>query len=198
MDVQTVLRRSNLADGNGKGKVYATLARYSTITTPELINYLLQNSQVGAGEARRVIEGLLEQFKVFLPNGHAIKIDGLGTFSLRMRSDVELDEDGKYVLKNARINKVNFVPDRRLVMELNKINFLPPKADLTNVRHLTDEEAEALALSMLGESGFFMIEDFMYSAHVSRSTAYRHLKKLVERGLLYRGGGRGRAIYTRP
>ena len=138
MDVQTVLRRSNLADRYGKGKVYATLARYSTIGTPELINYLLQNSQVGAGEARRVIEGLLEQFRVFLPNGHAVRIDGLGTFSLRMRSDVEQDEDGKYVLKNARIDKVNFVPDRRLVMELNKINFLPPMADLTNARHLTD------------------------------------------------------------
>ena len=93
---------------------------------------------MGAGEARRVIEGLLEQFRVFLPNGHAVRIDGLGTFSLRMRSDVEQDEDGKYVLKNARIDKVNFVPDRRLVMELNKINFLPPMADLTNARHLTD------------------------------------------------------------
>ena len=198
MDVQTVLRRSNLADGNGKGKVYATLARYSTITTQEVINYLLKNSQVGAGEVRRVIEGLLEQFMVFLPNGHAIKIDGLGTFSLRMRSDVEQNEEGKYVLKNARVDKVNFVPDRRLVMELNKINFLPPMADLTNVRHLTDEEAEALALDLLGESGFFMIEDFMYSARVSYSTAYRHLKKMVECGVLYRGGGRGRAIYTRP
>ena len=49
MDLQTVLRKSNLADGSGKGKVYATLVRYSTITTDE--NRKL--TQQAAGLTRR-------------------------------------------------------------------------------------------------------------------------------------------------
>ena len=197
MDLQTVLRKSNLADGSGKGKVYATLVRYSTITTDELMRYMLQNSHVGAGEARRVVEGLLEQFRTFLPNGHSIKIDGLGTFSLRMRSEVEKDKNGKYVLKNPRIDKVNFVPDKRLLHELSKITFCPPMADLTNVRHFSEAEAEELALRMLGNASYFFVEDYAIVAGVSKATAYRRLKQLVQRGVIAESGSRRRKFYVK-
>ena len=89
MDLQTVLRKSNLADGSGKGKVYATLVRYNILTTEEL------------------------------------------------------------------------------------------------------------ALRMLTNASYFLVEDYARVAGVSKSTAYRRLKQLVQRGVIAESGSRRRTLYVK-
>lgn len=83
---QGIVRRPVPGGGN---KLYAAGLHYSRITDAELINYMLQNSQVGRATAVAAVEAFKAVFSTFLLNGHTITVPALGTFSLTCNSDTK-------------------------------------------------------------------------------------------------------------
>lgn len=74
-----VVQRTVFKDGK---KYFPIGLRYSNITERELLNYMMQNSQVGRAAAVCGVEAFKAAFSTFLLNGHTMQVPGLGTFSL--------------------------------------------------------------------------------------------------------------------
>ncbi|MCH5178141.1 MAG: hypothetical protein J1F13_00545 [Prevotellaceae bacterium] len=74
-----IVKRSVFKDGK---KLFPTVLLYSNITDRELINYMLQNSQVGRTTAVAAVEAFKAAFTTFLLNGHTMVVPAVGTFSL--------------------------------------------------------------------------------------------------------------------
>lgn len=66
----------------GGKKLFPVGLKYSNIGEKELLNYMLQNSQVGRATAVCAVEAFRAAFETFLLNGHTMSVPALGTFSL--------------------------------------------------------------------------------------------------------------------
>lgn len=82
-----VIKRRVFAGGS---KYFPIGLKYSNIGEKELLNYMLQNSQVGRAMAVCAVEAFRAAFTTFLLNGHTMKVPGLGTFSLTCNSDTKM------------------------------------------------------------------------------------------------------------
>ena len=74
--------------GGGR-KYYSTGLHYSRIDDAGLIDFMLQNSQVGRTSAVAAVEAFKAAFTTFLMNGHTMKVPALGTFSLTCGTDTK-------------------------------------------------------------------------------------------------------------
>ena len=83
---QGIVRRKVMGGGE---KLYAIGLHYSRIDDKGLIDYMLQNSQVGRTSAVAAVEAFKAAFTTFLLNGHTMKVPALGTFSLTCNSDTK-------------------------------------------------------------------------------------------------------------
>lgn len=136
---QGIIRRT--VPGGGS-KLYAIGVHYSRINDSELINYMLQNSQVGRATAVAAVEAFKAVFATFLLNGHTIQVPALGTLSLTCNSDTKkvtktppaapIDTDAKKKqlsefrqnVANAIENyRIRFTPAPRMQMAAKSVRF---------------------------------------------------------------------------
>ncbi len=74
--------------GGGK-KYYSNGLHLARIDDAGLIDYMLQNSQVGRTSAVAAVEAFKAAFTTFLMNGHTMQVPALGTFSLTCSTDTK-------------------------------------------------------------------------------------------------------------
>lgn len=96
--------------------------RYSTIDHETFLNYCATNSTVPRAALRASLEAFISGIEDLLLNGHSIKLEGLGTFSLsattRARSDV--NQAGMNQLCKLHIR---FRPATRLKRMIKQLSF---------------------------------------------------------------------------
>ena len=73
----------------GGTKYYANGFHLARIDDAGLIDYMLQNSQVGRVSAVSAVEAFKAAFTTFLMNGHTMVVPALGTFSLTCHTDTK-------------------------------------------------------------------------------------------------------------
>ena len=71
----------------GSPKFYAHAAKYSNIKEQDLLNYMMQNSQVGAAAVYGAVEAFKAVITTFVLNGHTVSIPNLGTFSVTLQTN---------------------------------------------------------------------------------------------------------------
>ena len=131
------------------------------------------------GTMRGVIDALVETMKAWMPMGHSIKIDGLGTFSLSLGFD-DSGESSKY--RHVSIKGINFKPDAELLAEMNRENTFE-KGD-TEVQvpkrcEMSRDERLAKAKSIIKSNGYMTLTDYALATDQSRTKASRDLAELI-------------------
>lgn len=101
-----IVQRNVFKDGK---KLFPTVLLYSNISDRELINYMLQNSQVGRSTAVAAVEAFKAAFTTFLLNGHTMVIPAVGTFSLSAKCKAvnSLDNVGQSIQRL----KIRYTPE---------------------------------------------------------------------------------------
>lgn len=174
-----------------KGAVYVEPLTYSTISERAFLAYVEKNFQVQESEVLGTISAVVKQMIVFLQIGHKVEVPGLGTFSLKMKGDVERDEDGVLQMENARYSGIHFTPGRTFVRYLWDTKFSLMSHNVRQSYTLTEEAALDVVRELSGEFGWFIVKDFCGRAGVSYSYGRKVVKGLVESGkLIQRRGGR--------
>lgn len=183
MDVKCGLKKAGGAL-KGRNVVYAEPVNYSTISADAFVEYVRQNCQVGEAQVRSVMAAMVEQLLVFLTNGHRVTVPNLGSFMMKLKSEVGKDKNGKPILKNARFGGLRFIPGKKFSVMLKQTKFGLMSDYVRKVDGLSDENAKELARLLCEEQGFFLIADFRREARVSYTYARKVVNKMLADGFL--------------
>lgn len=183
MDVKCGLKKAGGAL-KGRNVVYAEPVNYSTISADAFVEYVRQNCQVGEAQVRSVMAAMVEQLLVFLTNGHRVTVPNLGSFMMKLKSEVGKDKNGKPILKNARFGGLRFIPGKKFSVMLKQTKFGLMSDYVREVDGLSDENAKELARLLCEWQGFFLIADFRREARVSYTYARKVVNKMLADGFL--------------
>ena len=169
----------------GKRTVYPKMETYSQKTLDDLVKYIRQSgTPYDSGTIKGVVSVLADAAVTWLSNGHTVKIDGLGTFSLSLNFDDKKgneikDNRDKMGYRHVEVKSLNFRPDEEIMRKLRDETELTRVeggiVQLTKERY-TKEERLARTLQYIEQHGFITLTEYANMNGLSRTVASRELK----------------------
>lgn len=180
-----ILQEMPIQQEDGSRKVYPRMQVYSRFDYKKVLERMTAYpGSPGKGALMSAFSNLNQMLIATLPEGHTIKIDGLGTFSLSLEFDddkpneITDDKDGM-TYRHVRIKDVNFKADPNLLAALNKeavfVRSEPGVVSIAEQRH-TREERIQLALDHISEHGFISLTDYVRITGLGRTSASEELR----------------------
>ena len=179
-----ILKELNKELTDGKKVVFPKMQTYSQHDFETVLKHMQTYAgNFSEGTMRAVIDALVETMKSWMPMGHSMKIDGLGTFSLSLGfKDKDTDEEPKTKYRHICIKGINFKPDAKLIAALNKqADFERAEKDVVvpkKCSYTTSERIEK-AQAIIANNGFMTLNDYARATGQCRSAASNDLKRLV-------------------
>lgn len=179
-----ILKELNKELTDGKKVVFPKMQTYSQHDFETVLNHMQTYAgNFSEGTMRAVIDALVETMKSWMPMGHSMKIDGLGTFSLSLGfKDKDTDEEPKTKYRHICIKGINFKPDAKLIAALNKqADFERAEKDVVvpkKCSYTTGERIEK-AQAIIANNGFMTLSDYARATGQCRSAASNDLKRLT-------------------
>ena len=179
-----ILKELNKELTDGKKVVFPKMQTYSQHDFETVLKHMQTYAgNFSEGTMRAVIDALVETMKSWMPMGHSMKIDGLGTFSLSLGfKDKDTDEDPKTKYRHICIKGINFKPDAKLIAALNKqADFERAETDVVvpkKCNYTTSERIEK-AQAIIANNGFMTLSDYARATGQCRSAASNDLKRLT-------------------
>jgi predicted histone-like DNA-binding protein len=172
--------------GVGKKKVYPKLNNMGRMTYEEVVEWMVQNCHVPAGNVRGVVSALSQTIAQLTARGHSVKIDGLGTFRARLgfAPDVapeEMDAPHRLNGESFCVTGMNFRPEKMLLSEATRMAHLKRnrKTSKLNVVNTTAEERLAMLNEYLETHDFARVYDYWKLSGLSRSGATKELQRFA-------------------
>ena len=179
-----ILKELNKELTDGKKVVFPKMQTYSQHDFETVLKHMQTYAgNFSEGTMRAVIDALVETMKSWMPMGHSMKIDGLGTFSLSLGfKDKDTDEEPKTKYRHICIKGINFKPDAKLIAALNKqADFERAEKDVVvpkKCSYTTSERIEK-AQAIIANNGFMTLSDYARATGQCRSAASNDLKRLT-------------------
>ena len=184
------LQEMSDVDNDGQTRVYPKVEVYSQISKEDFIKSIRQRGGVfSEGVVEGVFITLVDCMKSWLSEGHTVKIEGLGTFSLSLRfaddkgnaTNAELTD--KRRVRHVEVKGVNFKADPDLVKDLRLETELERK--MTGVKRLRKkiysmEEKRLRTLEKITQQGFITLQQYANLNNVSRTTASKELRSFCQ------------------
>ena len=180
--------------GNGECALFPKLQVYSMYDNDKVVKMIHSYSpSFSEGVIRGVLDGLRTALMSALPNGHSVKVDGLGVFSLSLGFDETQDEGEaeeattskrkkKEKYRHVCADRIKFKVDAGLIKDINRENvFERDKSGIKRSKKTdtTLEQRRQQALLLIQKRGYFTLDDYARANGLSRSMASRDLKQLT-------------------
>jgi predicted histone-like DNA-binding protein len=177
--------------GNGRSALYPKMQNYTMFDYEQVLDTIHSYSPAfSKAVIRGVLDGLSLAMQNILTNGHSMKIDGLGVFSLALGfcDDKGKDELTKEELKRKdkyrRVSAkgIKFKVDADLIKEINRYtDFERSQPGVVKSKKvvLSLDERKQRALQLIGQNGYITLNDYACANDVSRSVASRDLKRFT-------------------
>ena len=194
----------------GKRVVYPKMRTYTLHDYETVLKHMrVYAANLSDGVMRAVLDALASTMVSWMPQGHNIKVDGLGVFSLVLgfdetspkeqaiaeaggassqeqaiaeSDDEALDTGSKTAYRHVCIKSINFKPDPNLIAAMNHgAEFVRESGGVVvpQKNKLSREERIAKALALIDQNGRMTLTDYALATNQERSTASRDLKKIV-------------------
>ena len=97
---------------NGFGKTYGRLVHQDTMNTSDLCRHMMKHGTIFTSDVvKGVVEKFIQCFEELLMEGNKIKLEGLGTFYLRINTEGVVDEKD-FSANNVKAIRVKFIGDQ--------------------------------------------------------------------------------------
>ncbi len=180
----------------GKQIVCARATSHHTCGSDRLFRELEKATTLTSADLKAALQALSETVVAHLLDGDNVRLDGLGTFSVSVDGDVQTDENGKYYLKQPRVSAIRFHPAPAAQQAMKEANFVAASRLPVGDAVPSIEDAREAAKALLAEKSVFTASDFRKALHLSSTTAYNLLKRLVDEGILRNTGTARRYLYA--
>jgi len=176
---------------DGKRVVYPKVRTYTLHDYEKVLEHMhVYAANLSNGVMRAVFDALASTMVSWMSQGHNIKIDGLGVFSLVLGFDTEspseqaepTDATPQTGYRHVCIKGIKFKPDPKLIAAMNSEADFEREAGEIKVQQKTKlslEERIAKALALIDKNGRMTLTDYALATGQERSVASRDLKKIV-------------------
>jgi len=115
MAINYVLQKCNNEKSDNYGQFVARVRTLGTTTTEDVAEKIQKNASVKRSDVKAVLDELADVLTEKLADGFTVKLDGLGTFSPRIRAKYQAvtDENPYDVEENVKNVGVLFRPERK-------------------------------------------------------------------------------------
>ena len=174
----------------GKTRVYPKLMVYSQISQEDFIKSIRSRAGIfSEGVAEGLFITMTECMTDWLSEGHTVKIEGLGTFSLSLGftddkgNEMEDELTDKRRIRKVEVRGVNFKPDPEFLKDVQKKTTL--EREMTGVKRVLPqkfsmEEKLQRALEKIDRQGFITLQQYANLNKVCRTTASRELNAFAK------------------
>lgn len=174
------------------GSLYAKVVSGGKITTDQLADEIAGRSTFSSGDVKGVVKALSEMLHYHLSEGETVDIDGIGNFSVTLKTPKDITDPKQIRAESIRFNNVVYRTSPELKHKLKTIPLV--RAVLPKRKDLAEEERLANILSKLKNERLVSSTDCMLFNHCSRYQALKDLKRLNEQGKIT-WLGRGKQKY---
>lgn len=192
--------------GNGESKVYYRLQRELHFTGDEFVKWICKSHTGNEGVVLSVLQQVGEGLADLLGHGHAVTIDGIGTFhaAIGVKQGKEVDSlvegESERNAQSLQVTGVNFRADKKLVGKTNQWCRLE-RGGTRRLRRIqsTRDERLQLALGYLDTHGMMRLADYVTLTGLSRTAASLELKEFrldPSTGITFKGRGTHK-VYVR-
>ncbi len=165
------------------------------VGTDKLCRMIHGRSSLSVGDVKNAFEMLAQICGEELREGREVHIEGLGYFAPILRSTQKVTRSTKNKWSKMELKTIGFRPDARLRGEL-----VGAKASRSKyARHsesLSEVEIDMRLKEYFADHDVMLRYDFQEVCCMTRTTANRHLRRLLEEGRLKNIGKRMQPIYV--
>ncbi|MBQ7180667.1 MAG: hypothetical protein IJR87_05175 [Bacteroidaceae bacterium] len=184
---------------DGKKVLYPKMQSYSLEDYKSVLKKMHDYSgSFSEGTMMGVLDALITTMTSWMPEGHSIKIDGLGIFSVSLGFDTDSpserlmaeagregqdESEPKQKYRRVCIKGINFKPAPELIEAMNKTTTFErvmKEVKVPRRNPFTREQRLAIALELIERNGQMTLTDYVRAAELERSAASRELKRFVE------------------
>ena len=165
------------------------------VGTDKLCRMIHGRSSLSVGDVKNAFEMLAQICGEELREGREVHIEGLGYFAPILRSTQKVTRSTKNKWSKMELKTIGFRPDARLRGELVGVKAIRSKY----ARHsesLSEVEIDMRLKEYFAEHDVMLRYDFQEVCCMTRTTANRHLRRLLEEGKLRNIGKRMQPIYV--
>ena len=153
------------------------------VGTDKLCRMIHGRSSLSVGDVKNAFEMLAQICGEELREGREVHIEGLGYFAPILRSTQKVTRSTKNKWSKMELKTIGFRPDARLRGELVGVKASRSKYDMRLKEYFADHDV-------------MLRYDFQEVCCMTRTTANRHLRRLLEEGKLKNIGKRMQPIYV--
>lgn len=176
-----------------KVRYHARVVVDETLTNKDIATEISKRCTINKAEAMAVMDEMQEIFRQMLAKGHAIKLEGIGTFRISAKSP-SVRSKNEIRAESIKFGGVVFRPEKKLLRRLSGTKFQKVTNSQTSIE-ISDIEIDGLLTEHFKDHPYITTKEMQYLCGLSNHTALRRLKERVKAGKLTHPGHLRSAFY---
>ena len=176
-----------------KVRYHARVVVERTLDNKDIATEISKRCTINKAEAMAVMDEMAEIFLQKLEEGHAIKLEGIGTFRISAKSP-SVRAKNEVRAESIKFGGVVFRPEKKMLRKLSNTKF----EKVTNSQTSSDVsyiEIDELLTEWFKDHIYITTKEMQYLCGLSNHTALRRLKDRVKEGRMTHPGHRYSAFY---
>ena len=166
-----------------KQKYHARVVGGQSVDLSDIVQHISQRSTLSKGDIHAVISELSDEIASALLHGDYVTIPGIGNFSLSLQAPKDANPKKTHA-QNINIKRIEFRADFQLKQRLKSEAVFERCQEKMHSAHINSYEIDSFLIDYFKEHAFITRKGFENLCHFTRSTASRHLKRLLNEGKL--------------
>lgn len=176
-----------------KVRYHARIVVDKTLDNKDIATEISRRCTINRAEAMAVMDEMQEIFRQKLAEGHAIKLEGIGTFRISAKSP-SVRAKNEVRAESIKFGGVVFRPEKKLLRKLSTTKFKKVTYSQTS-NEISNIEMDGLLTEYFKDHAYITTKGMQYLCGLSNHTALRRLKERVAEGKLTHPGHLRSAFY---
>ena len=176
-----------------KVRFHARVVVNETLDNKDIATEIAKRCTINRAEAMAVMDEMQEIFRQKLAEGHAIKLEGIGTFRISAKSP-SVRAKNEVRAESIKCGGVVFRPEKKLLRKLSATKFQKVTYSQTSTE-ISDIEIDGLLAVHFKDHAYITTKEMQHLCGLSNHTALRRLKERVTEGKLTHPGHLRSAFY---
>lgn len=189
--IEFQLRETPHEEGTPAVGYYPVVADPTLVTSKQLFADISHATTLTPADATACLSALRDSMIQYLAQGKRVELQGIGTLSLRLKSNVPiLNSDDKQIARHLSVDGIVYRPKKEFLDEFNGIQFRRTRKRTSRTGKLTDEQIIQSLRQYINntKNPLLTTRTICEATGYSYARAYRELPGLVERGILEKCG----------
>ena len=181
--------------GDGTKTYHPRVVSFGSISTDKLAQEIQETCTLTRADVKAVLVSLADKMAQYLSHGQKIHLDGIGYIgmSLQCKKKICNKEDMKHA--PVMFKAITFRADEELKRKMRRV-----KLERSPIRQhsaeISEEGINQKLTEHFMENAIITRSQFQDLCHLCESTAYRHIKRLMEEGKLKNVSTRHNPVYV--